>query len=138
MVGSRSTTAPPTTWTRCAERPCRPWTSASACGSRSRRSCTTSTTSVASPRKGPPMALFKRRLPTSTSSTEVIGLPETAAARGWQRVDGAPFDQGLADQIWHVTWSLYDRREPLSSNTANDVAPSRPNFHDAYRGEADG
>jgi hypothetical protein len=84
------------------------------------------------------MGLFKRRLPSSTSTTEIAGLPELAAARGWQHVDGAPFDHGLADQIWHLTWSLYDRREPLSSSTANDPAPSRPNFHDAYRGEVDG
>ena len=84
------------------------------------------------------MGLFKRRLPTSTSSAEIAGLPELAAARGWQPVEGAPFDSGLADRIWHVTWSLYDRRERISSGTANDPAPSRPHFHDAYRGEVDG
>jgi hypothetical protein len=84
------------------------------------------------------MGLFKRRLPNSTTSAEVVGLSELAASRGWQRVDGAPFESGLAEQIWHVTWSLYGRRERSSSGTAADPAPSRPNFHDAYRGEVDG
>ena len=84
------------------------------------------------------MSLFKRQPKTPAPRGGVAGLPELARARGWTAVDGVPFGPGLVDQIWHATWTVYDRRERLSPGAGNDPMASVPNFHDAYRGEVDG
>lgn len=82
------------------------------------------------------MRFFKRRVP---SSADVAGLPELAASRGWQAIEGQPFEQSLVDQVWHLTWSLYDQREPLPMGGAGTVGVvRRPLFRDAYAGELQG
>ena len=82
------------------------------------------------------MRLFRRHEPSS--STQVAGLPELAASRGWQPVEGEPFEPRLVDQVWHLTWSLYGQREPLPEGGASSSVVRRPLFRDAYRGELEG
>jgi hypothetical protein len=52
------------------------------------------------------MGLFKRRLPTSTAKGEIPGLAELAASRGWQSVDGDPFDSGVTSNLWRINFAL--------------------------------
>lgn len=84
------------------------------------------------------MRLFKRRLPTPAPGTGVDGLPELAQSLGWQPVDGAPFESSLVDNVWHLTWTLYNRREPLPTGAAGTVVLRTPSFRNAYRGEVEG
>src|SRR5581483_6429300 len=83
------------------------------------------------------MGLFNRRPSTPTSSADVDGLPELARSRGWQPIDGAPFKPSLVDQVWHVTWTLYNQREPLATGGYGGP-PRRPAFHSSYAGEIEG
>ena len=84
------------------------------------------------------MGWFKRRRPVATSSTTIAGLPELAASRGWQPIEGKPFEHILVDRVWHLTWSLHDVREPPPMGGASTVAPRPPVFRDSYGGEYEG
>lgn len=86
------------------------------------------------------MRLFKRRLPTptSTSSGETPGLRELAVSRGWQPVEGDPFDSGVTSNIWRLNFALYGRREPISPGTSSPVELRRSTYHETYAGTVEG
>lgn len=84
------------------------------------------------------MGLFKRRLPTSTSSGETPGLADLAASRGWKSVDGDPFDRGVTRNIWRLNFALYGEREPLSPGISSPVGDRPSTYHETYEGVVDG
>ena len=86
------------------------------------------------------MGLFKRRLPTSTStsSNETPGLRELAASRSWHPVDGDPFDGGVTSNIWRLNFALYGQREPIGIGAADTAAPRRSTYHETYEGTVEG
>jgi hypothetical protein len=84
------------------------------------------------------MALFKRRLPTSRSSTDQAALAELAQSRGWQPIDGVPFDGGVTRNLWRLNFALYGQREPIGDGGADIVAPRDSSYHESYAGTVDG
>jgi hypothetical protein len=84
------------------------------------------------------MALFKRRLPTSTAEGEIPGLAQLAASRGWKLVDGEPFDSGVTSNLWRLNFALYGQREPISSGTASPVGDRPSSYHETYEGMVEG
>ena len=84
------------------------------------------------------MGLFKRRLPTSTAKGEIAGLAELAASRGWQSVDGDPFDSGVTNNLWRLNFALYGQREPISPGTSSPVGVRRSTYHESYAGTIEG
>jgi hypothetical protein len=86
------------------------------------------------------MGLFKRRLPTSTStpSTEHADLAELAQSRGWQPVEGAPFDGGVTKNLWRLNFALYGQREPRGVGSADIGTPRNSSYHETYAGTVDG
>jgi hypothetical protein len=83
------------------------------------------------------MGLFKRRLPTSTASGETPGLRELAASRGWQPVEGDPFDSGVTGNLWRLNFALYGERLPLSTG-GTDTVPRVSTYHETYEGTLEG
>jgi hypothetical protein len=84
------------------------------------------------------MALFKRRLPTSTARGEIPGLAELAASRGWKSVEGEPFDGGVTRNLWRLNFALYGQREPLSPSVSSPVADRPSTYHETYEGSLEG
>jgi hypothetical protein len=82
--------------------------------------------------------LFKRRLPTSTAPGEIPGLAELAASRGWQPVNGNPFDSGVTRNLWRLNFALYGQREPISPGTSAPVADRISSYHESYAGTVEG
>ena len=82
------------------------------------------------------MRLFKRRPPTSTKSAEVSRLAELAASHSWQPLGDQPFDSGLTDFIFRLNFSLYDERQPLSTEATISTRVST--FRDVYGRELEG
>ena len=82
------------------------------------------------------MKLFgKKTIKESSGSTDVPGLADAAAARGWQPVDGVPLASELADQVHGLAWILHGRQFSTAIYDTNSVRHSTV-YHDAYRGEA--
>ena len=84
------------------------------------------------------MALFKRRLPTSTAKGEIPGLADLAASRGWKPVDGEPFDSGVTSNLWRLNFALYGQREPLSPGISSPVGDRPSTYHETYEGSLEG
>jgi hypothetical protein len=86
------------------------------------------------------MGLFRRRVPTPTSTTptgETRGLRELAESRGWQPIEGDPFDGGVTDNLWRLNFALYGQREPIG-NGAADTIVRRSTYHETYAGTIEG
>jgi hypothetical protein len=86
------------------------------------------------------MGLFKRRpssstSASSTSTTQVPGLADLAASRGWQSVAGAPLGSRFTDAIHRAAWMLYDRQYTAVYDPTS--VEHRTLFEDAYRGQLD-
>ena len=88
------------------------------------------------------MALFKRRLPTSTSSTDRADVPadvaELARSRNLQPIEGSPFDGGVTRNLWRLNFALYGHREPIGVGSAEIAAPRHSSYHESYAGTIDG
>ena len=76
------------------------------------------------------MPLFGHRRDASKRTEWVPGLAATAAAQGWQGVDGVPFNHDMHNEIHNITCFLFgfDRRQypgAIGNTTYNDAFRAR-------------